>query len=277
MPDTVVWLTQSVLRTAIDPLRPTDNIRAGVALLRYHYGPSLVTPAWRWPPIIRDKPASRPGDYCPRPSTTWPTSCPCADASLPRAPITEVETTAQPASSSLDGAVFSPGTQRRTGRVRQGVIGALGRGQCSWEARRTAGARKAAAALRLHVLIGRAPRNCAGALCDATRPRPRRADSSALLQRQRRLAGVSLHLRLQGTPTALVVASPQGSGGARAGALAAVSPTPRAGRGSGVRHTGRHVSRTAAAISSRRARSCALSIPCGSAHKRPRRRPSTWW
>ncbi len=41
MSDTVVWLTQSVLRTAIDPLRPTDNIRAGVALLRYHCGPSL--------------------------------------------------------------------------------------------------------------------------------------------------------------------------------------------------------------------------------------------
>ena len=36
MPDTVAWLTQSVLRTAINPFNPADNIRAGVALLRYH-------------------------------------------------------------------------------------------------------------------------------------------------------------------------------------------------------------------------------------------------
>ncbi len=165
MSDTVVWLTQSVPRTAINPLRPTDNIRAGVALLRYHYGHSLVTPAWRWPPIARDKPASGPGDCCLRPSTTWPPSCPCADASPPRAPITAGETPAQPASSSLDGAVFSPGTQRRTGRVRQGVIGALGRGQCSWEARQTAGARKAAAVRCADTCLSGENRGTARARC----------------------------------------------------------------------------------------------------------------
>ncbi len=47
--------------------------------------------------------------------------------------------------------------------------------------------------------------------------------------------------------------------------------------GSSFPHDDLQVSRTAAAISSRRVRSCTLSIPDGSRHKRPRRRPSTWW
>ncbi len=38
MPDTVTWVETSLLKQTIDPYNATDNVRTGVALLRYYLG-----------------------------------------------------------------------------------------------------------------------------------------------------------------------------------------------------------------------------------------------